>query len=101
MHILIHLDMKHSTITGLTLALSLLAMKPLQAQTILEPSVKSATTFAIIVDQHTYDQAKTEIDAYRAAVEKDGLGTYIISSQWSKPDEIRTILKSLYGKNSL
>ncbi len=90
--------MKHSTFTGLTLALSLLAVKPLRAQTILEPSVKSATTFAIIVDQRTYDQAKTEIDAYRAAVEKDGLGTYIISSQWSKPDEIRTILKSLYGK---
>ncbi|MDR2274928.1 MAG: HEAT repeat domain-containing protein [Sphingobacterium sp.] len=90
--------MKHSTFTGLTFALSLLTVKPLQAQTILEPSVKSATTFAIIVDQRTYDQAKTEINAYRAAVEKDGLGTYIISSQWSKPDEIRTILKSLYGK---
>ncbi|WET68711.1 HEAT repeat domain-containing protein [Sphingobacterium sp.] len=90
--------MKHTTFTGLSLALSLLAMKQLHAQSIQEPTVKSPTSFAIIVDQHTYDQAKPEIDAYRAAVEKDGLGTYIISSQWAKPDEIRTLLKSLYAK---
>lgn len=90
--------MKRTTFTGLSLALSLLAVKQLHAQSIQEPTVKSPTSFAIIVDQHTYDQAKPEIDAYRAAVEKDGLGTYIISSQWAKPDEIRTLLKSLYAK---
>jgi hypothetical protein len=90
--------MKPSTFTSLSLALSLFAVKQLHAQAIQEPTVKSPSTFAIIVDQHTYDQAKPEIDAYRAAVEKDGLGTYIISSQWTKPDEIRTLLKGLYAK---
>lgn len=94
----IHHTMKHFTYTTLTLALSLLAGSQLYAQSIQEPGVKSPTTFAIIVDQHTYDQAKAEIDAYRAAVEKDGLGTYIISHHWNKPDEIRTVLKSLYQK---
>ena len=39
------------------------------AQTILKPSVKSKTTFAIVVDQKSYEQAETEIMAYRASVE--------------------------------
>ncbi|MGE8376711.1 MAG: HEAT repeat domain-containing protein [Sphingobacterium sp.] len=90
--------MKHFTLTGLTLALSVLAADGLHAQSIQQPTVKTPTTFAIVVDQHTYDQAKPEIDAYRAAVEKDGLGTYIISGRWSKPEEIRTILQDLHGK---
>lgn len=62
------------------------------AQTIVRPSVKSKTTFAIVVDQKSYEQAKNEVEAYRAAVEQEGLGTYLLVHDWQKPDEIRELL---------
>lgn len=90
--------MNRNISTGLILTLSLLSGSQIQAQSIQAPELKSPTTFAIIVDQNTYQQAKPEIDAYRNALERDGLGTYIIAHQWTNPSEIRDILKGLYVK---
>ena len=80
---------------SLTIALALMAYAGM-AQDIQKPSVKSATSFAIVVDQSTYLKAKKEIDDYRTSVEKGGLATYIISNNWQSPDDIRTLLKGLH-----
>lgn len=69
-----------------------------QAQEIQQPARQSKTSFAIVVDQLTYKNAKKEIDAYRESIENSGLGTYIIAHNWNNPDEIRNLLKELYGK---
>lgn len=66
------------------------------AQQIQKPRINSNTTFAIVVDETTYQKAKKEIDDYRSSIEQSGLGTYIISNNWKNPEEIRTILKDLY-----
>lgn len=69
------------------------------AQTIEKPNRNNtATTFAIVVDQETFSKTKTEISAYKAALEAQGLGTYVISHQWSKPEEIKVILEKLYAQ---
>lgn len=67
-----------------------------KAQEIIKPTVKTKTSFAIVVDQETYNKAKNEIVAYQKSVEKDGLGTYIIQHNWQNPDEIKSILFQLY-----
>ena len=69
----------------------------LQAQTIVRPSVKSKTTFAIVVDRNSYDQAKAEVDAYRTAVEQEGLGTYLLIDEWQSPMPIRQLLIELHA----
>lgn len=69
------------------------------AQKIENPSIKSKTTFAIIVDDVTMAKTQQAIKAYKTAVEKEGLGTYIISHSWKKPEEIKTILQDLYSKS--
>lgn len=69
------------------------------AQQLQKPSVQTISTFAIVVDNTTFNQAKKEINDYKTALEKEGLGTYIISHDWKSPDEIRTILKGLYEKS--
>lgn len=69
-------------------------------QEIIQPSIKSKTTFAIVVDQNTYEAAKEEIKAYKHVLENDGLGTYIIYDNWTKPDQIREILRKLYKDKS-
>lgn len=47
------------------------------------------TAFAIIIDQLTYDKTKPAVDAYRDALETDGLATYIISGKWKNPDQVK------------
>ena len=68
------------------------------AQKIINPSTKTATTFAIVVDKLSYDQVQEELHAYRKVVEADGLGTYIIISDGMTPDQIREVLQKLYRK---
>ena len=71
------------------------------AQQIEKPGIKSKTTFAIVVDEQTYNAAKDEIGAYKNVIEKDGLGAYIIHDNWTSPDKIRETLHKLYlDKNS-
>ncbi len=66
------------------------------AKDFISPSVKSATSFAIVVDSVSYAKATAEIKAYRAVVERDGLGTYIFATNWKSPDEIRQLLIKLH-----
>ena len=67
------------------------------AQTIVKPSVKTKTTFAIVTDSKSYEEAKTEIDAYRASVESEGLGTYLVYDDWKSPQPIRELLIRLHA----
>lgn len=85
-------------IKGSLLTAALIGCQLTFAQTIIKPSVKSATSFAIVVDKNTYDQAKNEVDAYRNAIEQEGLGTYIVYHNWSNPEEIKTILQKFYNE---
>lgn len=83
--------------TYLLLAISLLLSSIVCGQSIVKPSINTKTTFAIIIDSKSYAEAKKEVDEYKKIIENDGLGTYIISHTWTKPDEIREILIKLYN----
>lgn len=52
--------------------------------------MKSPTTFAIFIDSRSYEAAAAEVDAYRAAVERDGLGTYLLIDEWQNPESVRS-----------
>ena len=80
------------TLLSLT-CLSLVASS--YGQEIIKPSVSSKTSFAIVVDQKTFNDLKPELMAYRQSVEQDGLGTYIIAHNWEKPEQIREQLQQL------
>ena len=47
-------------------------------------------TFAIFIDSRSYEAAAAEVDAYRAAVERDGLGTYLLIDEWQNPESVRS-----------
>ena len=64
---------------------------------IIKKKVKTPTSFAIVVDMESYDRVKSSIEAYRDAIERDGLATYILVDEWENPDAIREILKKLYA----
>lgn len=68
--------------------------------TVERPTQKSATSFAVVIDAATYDKCHTEVEAYRDALQKDGLAVYIISNEWNSPEEVRAELAKLYKSNS-
>lgn len=67
------------------------------AQTIVKPSIKTKTTFAIVTDSKSYEQAKNEIDSYRTSIESEGLGTYLLIDDWKTPQPIRELLIRLHA----
>ena len=62
----------------------------------IRPKVKTSTAFAIVVDRQSYDKVRTAVEAYRDAIEKDGLATWILIDDWESPAEIRALLKEWY-----
>ena len=53
-------------------------------------------TVALVVDQATYNAARTEIHLYADAIRSDGLAVEILARDWTRPCEIREELKRLY-----
>ncbi|MBR5855646.1 MAG: HEAT repeat domain-containing protein [Bacteroidales bacterium] len=73
----------------------LLPVLALAKPTIVKPTIKSVTSFAIVVDNATLEAIRSSVEAYRDAIEKDGLATYIVSDNWCCPDDIKAILVKL------
>lgn len=71
------------------------------ARNIEKPSIGGKTTFAVIVDSVTLEKCRTEIDSYKNIVESEGLPTYIISDNWSCPEQVKEVLMDLYKNNNL
>ena len=47
---------------------------------IIKPKVKTPTSFAIVVDKQSYDRVKSSIEAYRDAIERDGLANVMVTA---------------------
>lgn len=84
---------------------SLLGMVNAFAQTnlkIVKPGIKSETVFAVFVDSESFEACKNEMMEYKNVLESEGLGTYILSAQWNKPEDVKgQIAKLASGKQVL
>lgn len=81
----------------LIMVFMLLPMLSLAKRTIVKPSIKSSTSFAIITDSKTFETIRPSLEAYKTAIERDGLATYIVAGQWNSPDEVKSQLVELYN----
>ncbi len=71
------------------------------SQTVIKPTVKTPTSFAIIIDSTSYAKAQNAVNAYKEVIEKDKLATYIIIDNWKSPDEIKDFLWKLYNDKKM
>lgn len=62
---------------------------------IIKSNPKCATSYAVFVDSETFNACKAEIMEYKNVLESEGLGTYIISANWSKPEEVKAQIEKL------
>ncbi|RXK83689.1 HEAT repeat domain-containing protein [Filimonas effusa] len=64
------------------------------------PSAMLPSAFAIVIDEQTFRHTRQAVFAYKEMLEKkEHLSTYIISSSWNSPAEIRSILQKLAAKS--
>lgn len=56
-----------------------------------------AHSFAIVTDPQTFNNCKAAIETYRSAVCADGLDAFVVSRNWTNPDELKDSLM-LYHK---
>ncbi|MDP2302767.1 MAG: hypothetical protein Q8N03_10145 [Ignavibacteria bacterium] len=66
----------------------------------IKPVQKHSGSFAIIVDNLTYDKCKSAIHDYKNAIENDGLSTFILVDNWQTPDIVKKEIERLYKENS-
>ena len=64
--------------------------------TIITPQYLHPTSFAIIVDSVTYAHVGNAVQAYRDAVEQEGLSTYIVIDRCAKPEDVRRVIRTLW-----
>lgn len=94
--------MKHkTTLLPIFVALALIISNRSMAGNIEKPSISGKTTYAIVVDSITLEKCRPEIDSYKQIVESEGLPTYIVSNNWSCPEQVRNELLKLYKNNNL
>lgn len=77
------------------MAITALCLQDMQAQTVVHPSIKQRL-LCNCSRSESYDEAKSEIDAYRTSIEKEGLGTYLLIDDWKRPEPIREQLVKLH-----
>ncbi|MEG0517984.1 MAG: hypothetical protein RR555_03815 [Bacteroidales bacterium] len=59
---------------------------------------KASTSFAVFVDSKSFNECKAEILAYKEVLESEGLGTYIVSAEWTNPDMVKNEITKLAAK---
>lgn len=63
-----------------------------------KPRSQHPTAFAIIIDETTLEKTKRSVEAYRDALEADGLATYMISDSWKNPEQVKAEIVKIYKR---
>lgn len=79
------------------LSLCLLFTLMSRAYQLIKPSVKTPTSFAIFIDQKSYDRVADAVKAYRNSIEADHLGTYLVVDDWQNPEAIKKLIIQWHG----
>lgn len=76
---------------------------PIWAQTIIRPEnkTKKQTSFAVIVDENTWNHCSKAIREYQKMLGKEGLPAFIIYDEWKRPEDVKTQLTRLHADESL
>ena len=85
----------------LTMTALLAAVTLTQAKQVEKPTVEGYSSFAVIVDNATFEKCHAELMLYKATLESEGLPTFIVADNWTTPEQVREQLKSLYKEHKL
>lgn len=82
-------------------ALVLLVGNVKAQQNIIGPQSRVASSFAIFIDDKSYDACKDAVMAYKDMLEKEGLATYLLVADWEGPEHVKYFLEKYYNEQAL
>lgn len=72
------------------------------SQHYIKPSIPiDETSFAVFVDENTYNSCKEQIMNYKQTLEGESLPTFIVYKEWNSPEEVKSEIKALYQNKKL
>ena len=79
----------------------LLSAAPGRSQTFENPSIQGSSSFAVITDSRTARECRPQMTAYKQTLEAEGLPVYIVSHDWTTPEQVReTLLRKLSSRET-
>ena len=82
-------------------ALVLLVGNVKAQQNIIGPQGRVASSFAIFIDDKSYDACKDAVMAYKDMLEKEGLATYLLVADWEGPEHVKYFLEKYYYEQAM
>ena len=82
-------------------ALVLLVGNVKAQQNIIGPQSRVASSFAIFIDDKSYDACKDAVMAYKDMLEKEGLATYLLVADWEGPEHVKYFLEKYYNEQAM
>ncbi|MBQ1252845.1 MAG: HEAT repeat domain-containing protein [Alistipes sp.] len=77
------------------------SMSHVQAKHIEQPATKGYSSFAVIVDNTTFEKCRAELMLYKQTIESEGLPTFIVADNWATPEQVRAELITLHKKHNI
>ena len=70
-------------------------------QTIIAPQNRVASSFAIFIDDKSYEACKDAVMAYKKLLEDEGLATYLLVAEWQNPEHVKFFLEKYYKEQAM
>ena len=70
-------------------------------QNIIAPQSRVASSFAIFIDDKSYEACKDAVMAYKDMLEKEGLATYLLVADWEGPEHVKYFLEKYYKEQAM
>lgn len=70
-------------------------------QNIIAPQNRVASSFAIFIDDKSYEACKDAVTAYKNLLEEEGLATYLLVAEWQNPEHVKYFLEKYYNEQAM
>ena len=70
-------------------------------QNIIATQSRVASSFAIFIDDKSYEACKDAVMAYKDMLEKEGLATYLLVADWEGPEHVKYFLEKYYNEQAM
>lgn len=93
--------MKLNKLFFVMMAACLVSALAAEAKHIERPSVEGYSSFAVIVDNATFEKCRPELMLYKQTIESEGLPTFIVADNWATPEQVREQVIALHKEHKL
>ena len=70
-------------------------------QNIIGPQNRVASSFAIFIDDKSYEACEDAVKAYKKLLEDEGLATYLLVADWKNPEHVKYFLEKYYYEQAM